>query len=239
MATELFYADRRLLTVDDINDLKVFDKIGIESSYTDFAYALGGELATSSDTSKDYKSIYQLKSNKPSLRYMVVGDRVQSYYSKNMRGKGARLVTNIPFNKEGDVQTDSNGVSYVYYGEYPQTVAPKENLFYINKTKDAVAKYVVPRNCTIDIATAYKLNGEKYVLVKLFDVEGEKTYLSNGIEIHNGETVAFKVEPIKWILDEETGLLISEKILSYGIDYDSMNNHRDNVRRLTLKNKNE
>ncbi len=238
MAIQLLNDERRILSVEDVNELKVFDKIGLESSYTDFAYALGGELVIDTDQSRDYKSIYQLKTNDSKLRYMVSGDKVKSYYSNNLRGKGARIVTNIPFNKEGDIQVDSNGVPFVYYGVYPQTVASRDATFLIKATKYVVDVYAIPRKYSIDTLKAYGLNDKRYVLVDIADLEAERTVLSNGSEICNGDSVAFEVEPIKWFLDEETGILISEKILSYGIDYNIMNNHKGNVKRLTPKNKN-
>ena len=51
--------------------------------------------------------------------------------------------------------------------------------------------------------------------------------------------VLFKVEPIKWYVDLDTGLCISEKVLSTSIPLDYVINHQDNVKRLTKKSKNQ
>ena len=238
----------RLLTLDDVEGksrLKLFDKIGLESKYTDFAYALGGDLVRDINSKTGYVSKYQLKSDESGLRQMVVGDHIQHLDTKYFFGEGTRLVTNIPFNKEGDIQLDDNNVPYVYYGEYPQTVSNKVDKYIIKSTKfetgDKYAIYYANENVPsssnksiLKFAPEYSLNGNKYVMLYLENIKGS-ILLSNGNEVQNDEEAVFNVEPIKWYLDEETGILVSEKILSANVPFYYMNNHKDNVKRLTRK----
>ena len=86
-------------------------------------------------------------------------------------------------------------------------------------------------------AKEYSFDGRRYVDMRLANVTG-KIVLGNGFEAEQNDFVMFRVEPIKWYLDEETGLLVSDKVLSASIPYDYMVNHEDTVKRLTKRNKN-
>ena len=249
MEKYLLDKNRRILTLDDVegkNRLKVFDKIGLESKYTDFAYALGGKLVKDG---KYHVSSYQLKSNNPNYRDIVKGDFIITTNSTYYLGEGARIVTNLPYIYEQDVKTDDNGVPYVYYGEYPQTAASKKVNYYINMFEPltgnryavsntrAFCKRIEKPTDFLDHAPEYMLDDEKYVRLNVSNIRG-KILLSTGLEVEQMDNVSFKVEPIKWYVDEETGLLVSDRILSASIPYDYMVNHENNVKRLVKKNKN-
>ena len=239
MIKKLLNENRRLLSESDIYGkyrLKIFDKIGLESSFTDFAICSGGLLCEDSP-------IYQIKTN-DETRQVVIGDKVSSTTSYSYFTEGIRLVSSLPFELEGNVLYDENNIPYVYYDEYIQTVARRRDHLLIEDLQPKTDNYYeVPNindreNSYKSLVEEYKLNGNKYVRMKINNIGCSRILLSNGSETYNGDYKSFVVEPIKWYLDEETGLLVSEKILSSCLPYDYATKHKDNVKRLTKKNKN-
>ena len=75
---------------------------------------------------------------------------------------------------------------YVYYGEYPQTVAEKDAVKEMSKTTDKTGYYY----STYD--------NEHYEKVTSALVYGNKYEFSDEKVINENETYYFKVEPIKW-----------------------------------------
>ena len=241
MIKYLFTDKSRLLTLDEVEGksmLKLFKEIGLRASYTDFTSALGGEVYRDIMAKPECSAIYQIKSDN-GLRQAVVGDHIQHSVDTPFFGTGVRMAMNIPFEKEGDIQRDENGIPYVYFGEYPQTVANNNIKFIIQNIKDKTGfRYIVPNTSAKRNAEAieYYFQGEKYVLLDITNLT-VPTVLSNGREIQNGDTALFNVEPIKWLLDEQTGIMVSEKVLSTNIPYEYMNTHEADVKRLIKGNK--
>ena len=254
MDKKLLTSDRRIIKLSDIegkNRLRIFDRIGLESKYTDFAYSLGGDVI-------DNKTSYQVNPGKENIsRFYVkgntiIGDPEDQYYI----AKGIRVVTNLPYSKENEIQTDEDGIPFVLYGEYPQTVATKKQDYlisevglrtgdnYITSNLRAFCKRIESPKDFMRFIDEYNLDGDKFARMTLDNVKEESIVFSTGREFepYNKEDysineVSFKVEPIKWYVDEKTGLLVSEKILSTSVPYDYLVNHKDNVKRLTKKNK--
>lgn len=67
----------------------------------------------------------------------------------------------------------------------------------------------------------YKYNNRRFanVTVQNHNVIRNSFYLSNGKSYQNGERVWIEEKPVKWLLDEEQGLMISEMILQAGIKF--------------------
>jgi hypothetical protein len=245
MIKTLFSSDREIINIDDVEGkerLKVFDKIGLEAKYTDFAYALGGEIAY--DYNGRPVSVYQLKTNAEETGYQVVcGNHIFGYYQKQTPeiGKGARLLSYLPKSMEVSVRHDESGVPYIYKDLYPQTIAFRTDKNGVKDTKDFNGvKWVVPNfkaNDYVGYAKEYNFNNGLYVELPLNNFYGSRV-LSNGTEINRGDKAYFKVEPIKWYIDEKTGLMVSEKILSASIPFEYMNNPKEHVKKLVNKNKN-
>lgn len=67
----------------------------------------------------------------------------------------------------------------------------------------------------------YKYNNRRFanITVQNHNVIRNSFYLSNGKSYQNGEKVWIEEKPVKWLLDEEQGLMISEMILQAGIKF--------------------
>ncbi len=127
-----------------------------------------------------------------------------------------------------------DGILEVEYGFYPQTVATQlmqstlEQAYHSGRMRRTGNTYTVdsrkydeydekflPR--TID---EYEYDNKRYVRVLAnSDFGGSKFTLSNGCEYVDGDYVWVEVEPVKWIVDEQSGIMLSEKILFAGVQF--------------------
>ena len=122
-------------------------------------------------------------------------------------------------------RVEHDGITRFYFGEYPQMVAERD------LKPELERKYrsgeLVPTGKFYTFRTAktngthnyleYYYDGEKYVIIV-----AERTladHLSNDLTIRRGTPYYFRVDPIVWLYDEETRLLISERGLVAGIPY--------------------
>ena len=80
----------------------------------------------------------------------------------------------------------------------------------------------------------YEYNGKNYVRVKAnsdfadeFELFGEddKFQLSNGESYKDGDIVWVEVQPVKWLVDEEAHIMITEKIIFAGVQFNKENNY--------------
>ena len=66
----------------------------------------------------------------------------------------------------------------------------------------------------------YEYQGKKYIRIKAnSDFDGTKFKLSNGVKYRDGDYVWVEVSPVKWLIDDKTGILISKKGLVSGIRF--------------------
>ena len=239
---------RRIVSIKDIEGphrLKVFDRIGILSSYTDFAYALGGELL---EREGSYVSSYVLKdASDEHSRKIVVGEGIETSSYPHYFAEGVRLVSVLPKELEKEIDYDNTGVPYVLYGEYPQVAATHRQAAIIQELEpETNDRYVVPDTSTIvrgikkpedaiKYAKEYELDGRKLARLQIRNVKYQTLLFSNGTQGKPLEHRLFRSIPIKWYVDEETGLLVSDKILSANIPFCYLDNHKDDVKRLILK----
>ena len=146
--------------------------------------------------------------------------------------------SSIPMN-EGSKKRAEDGVLEVEYGYYPQKAAPRdmqdrlESAYKsgtISRTKnsyttdsiDADSPYYIFQPQTHQ---EYEYNGKNYVRIKanlhgasLFDVTVK---LSNGEWYRNGDYIWVEVAPVKWLVDEKAKMMIAEKIIFAGVQFDS------------------
>jgi hypothetical protein len=85
-----------------------------------------------------------------------------------------------------------NYYGFVYFGEYPQTVADKDAVKQMSKVTDSTGYYV----SASDNEHYAKISSADVHVTDVFD---DQTYKFNDeSDITDGETYYFKVEPIKW-----------------------------------------
>ena len=143
-----------------------------------------------------------------------------------------------------------NGTEEVEYGEYPQNAADSrmQNILEseynrgMNKTGRSYTFDSVKYN---DYDTGFKpvtyeeyeYQGKEYIRIKAnSDFDGNKFKLSNGVEYRNGDYVWVEVSPVKWLIDDRTGILISKKGLVSGIRFlDKRTNYKGDFDRTEMK----
>lgn len=143
-----------------------------------------------------------------------------------------------------------NGTEEVEYGEYPQNAADsrmqnileKEYNRGMNKTGRSYTFDSVKYN---DFDTGFKpvtyeeyeYQEKEYIRIKAnSDFGGNSFKLSNGVEYRNGDYVWVEVSPVKWLIDDRTGILISKKGLVSGIRFlDKRTNYKGDFDRTEMK----
>ena len=143
-----------------------------------------------------------------------------------------------------------NGTEEVEYGEYPQNAADSrmQNILEseynrgMNKTGrsytfDSVKYNDYDAGFKPVTYEEYEYQGKKYIRIKAnSNFDGDRFKLSNGVEYIDGDYVWVEVSPVKWLIDDRTGLLISKKGLVSGIRFlDKKTNYKGDFDRTEMK----
>lgn len=143
-----------------------------------------------------------------------------------------------------------NGTEEVEYGEYPQNAADsrmqnileKEYNRGMNKTGrsytfDSVKYDDFDTGFKPVTYEEYEYQEKEYIRIKAnSDFGGNSFKLSNGVEYRNGDYVWVEVSPVKWLIDDRTGILISKKGLVSGIRFlDKRTNYKGDFDRTEMK----
>ena len=143
----------------------------------------------------------------------------------------------------GQVNVQIGNVEFEY-GYYPQTVATREiqdkleKSYYLNELNETGNYYTIYKkmydsagnyiSSEKEMLKEYEYNGKRYVRVEADSCHDDGLYLegdfklSDGLFHNNGEFIFIEVEPIKWIYNKDTGLIVSKNLLIAGIDYDKI-----------------
>ena len=143
-----------------------------------------------------------------------------------------------------------NETEEVEYGEYPQNAADSrmQNILEpeynrgMNKTGrsytfDSVRYDDYDTGFKPVTYEEYEYQGKKYIRIKAnSDFDGTKFKLSNGVKYRDGDYVWVEVSPVKWLIDDRTGILISKKGLVSGIRFlDKSTNYKGDFDRTEMK----
>ena len=143
-----------------------------------------------------------------------------------------------------------NGTEEVEYGEYPQyaadsrmqSILESEYNRGMNKTGrsytfDSV-KYNYYNNVFKPVTyEEYEYQGKKYIRIRANSgYDGGKFKLSNGVEYRDDDYVWVEVSPVKWLIDDRTGTLVSKRGLVSGIRFlDKRTNYKGDFSRTEMK----
>ena len=143
-----------------------------------------------------------------------------------------------------------NGTEEVEFGKYPQNAADSrmQNILEseynrgMSKTGRSYTFDSVEYN---DFDTGFKpvtyeeyeYQGKEYIRIKAnFGFSGNKFMLSNGACYRNGDYVWVEVSPVKWLIDDKAGILISKKGLVSGIRFlDKKTDYEGDFNRTEMK----
>ena len=230
--------------------LDILEKRGTQAAITDFSILLGAYVSdyhVENDSSLEGRTgYYWTKSDDGDndVRVVLAHGRWDSY-SVNSRTGGARpalpfsSISNIPTNGESGKKA-RDGILEVEYGYYPQKAVSKDmqerlerayRSGSISKTRnsyttdsrryDAYDEKFAPKQ-----HEEYEYNGKRYVRVEANSDFGSSAFtLSNGENYRNGDNVWVEVSPVKWLIDERAKVMITDKLIFSGVQFNHTRNY--------------
>ena len=221
--------------------LEVIRKYGIKSAITDLCVLTGSYLRE--DTIDEDRSLtgrtscFWTRSDDDDNDVRMVDENgIRSYIYRCKRSGTVRpaLQSSVIFSQISPNRVMGyNGIEEVEYGEYPQNAADSrmQNILEseynrgMNKTgRSYTFDYVRYDDYDTGFKPVtyeeYEYQGKKYIRIKAnSDFGGDRFMLSNGVKYRDGDYVWVEVSPVKWLIDNKTGILISKKGLVSGIRF--------------------
>ena len=222
-----------LLSIEQIfrDEKYIFDSYGYDISNTDLsiltgAYIYFGALA---------RGWYWTQNISGNEKIGCINNKGEMVPTSSFlrRGTIRPVLSSTELLTNGTLKRDTTitGVDIVEFGEYPQYAAPSSMqqiletefskglkktgntyTFDDNKNPDYYYKFMP---VTYD---EYEYGGKKYIRIKA-QAYKDCFELSNGIKYLNDNHVWVEVTPVKWLVDNKNGLLISTRGLASGIRY--------------------
>lgn len=222
-----------LLSIEQIfrDEKYIFDSYGYDISNTDLSILTGAYLYFGA-LARGWYWTQNISGNEKIGCINNKGEMVPTS-SFLRRGTIRPVLSSTELLTNGTLKRDTTitGVDIVEFGEYPQYAAPssmqqiletefskglKKNgntyTFDGNKNPDYYYKFMP---VTYD---EYEFGGKKYIRIKA-QAYKDCFELSNGIKYLNDNHVWVEVTPVKWLVDNKNGLLISTRGLASGIRY--------------------
>ncbi len=232
---------------DGREKLDILQKRGNKAAITDFSILLGGavdKLHIDGDDSLEGRTgCYWTKSD-GIYNYARAISAYGDIYGRpvTLRDFGARPVlpisstSSIPTNGgSGAPKRAGDGVLEVEYGYYPQKAVSRdmqeklERAFERRSLSKTGKKYTTDSRKYDELFEEFfpkqheefQLDGKRYVRVEANSCWGWLGFkLSNGERYSDGDPVWVEVAPVKWLVDERARLMLTEKIIFAGVQFD-------------------
>ena len=230
--------------------LDILKKRGTQSAITDFSILLGAYVSDyhiDNDSSLEGRTCrYWTKSDDEDNDACVVDNNGDmNSFCIEFRHIGARPalsfseISSIPTNGEGGKRA-RDGILEVEYGYYPQKAVAKDmqerlERAYKNRTISRTKNSYTTDSARYDdydtsfqpqAHQEYEYNGKRYVRVNANSYYyGDYFTLSNGEKYKDEDSVWLEVSPVKWIVDEEAHIMITEKIIFAGVQFNKESNY--------------
>ena len=251
MSDFTFLTQEQCFGDDKLDILKIR---GTKAAVTDFSILLGAYVSSNhidNDSSLEGKTgFYWTKSDDGDNDVRTVYcDGLAGGCIVDSRIGSARIA--LPFSNVDSIPTNGksgkkakDGVLEIEYGYYPQKAASidmQEKLEmvcadaygYICKTGNS---YTTDSIRTLDVDNykeflakqheEYEYNGKRYVRVKANTYFNNYGFvLSNGGCYKNGDNVWVEVLPVKWLVDEKAKVMITEKLIFSGVQFNNFINY--------------
>ena len=241
--------------------LEVIRKYGTKAAITDLCVLTGSYLCEDTDYNIDEDrsltgrtSFFWTRSDDGDNDVCVVCDNGDGYHRYRCSRNGAvrpALQFSVIFSQIFLNRVRGyNGTEEVEYGKYPQNAADSrmQNILEseynrgMNKTGrsytfDSVKYDDYDTGFKPVTYEEYEYQGKGYIRIKAnSDFGNNKFELSNGVEYRDGDYVWVEVSPVKWLIDDKTGILISKKGLVSGIRFfDKKNLYKGDFDRTEMK----
>ena len=225
--------------------LDILEKRGTKAAITDFSILLGGyvddDYHVDGDSSLEGRTgYYWTKSDDgDNDARVVLRSGRRSYDIVDRRYGGARPA--LPFSSIGSIPTNGesgkrarDGILEVEYGYYPQKAVSRDmqerlerayRSGSISKTRnsyttDSVAYDEYDTSFQPQTHQEYEYNGKRYIRVEANSYyDGNDFTLSNGEQYRDGDNVWVEVQPVKWLVDEKSKMMITEKLIFSGVQF--------------------
>lgn len=243
------------------SQLEVIRKYGTKAAITDLCVLTGSYLCEDTDYNIDEDrsltgrtSWFWTRSDDGDNDVRAVHDagfRIGKYRHGRSGAVRPALQSSVIFSQISPNRVRGyNGTEEVEYGEYPQNAADSrmQNILEseynrgMNKTGrsytfDSVKYDDYDTGFKPVTYEEYEFQGKKYIRIKANSDFGDNEFkLSNGVEYGNGDYVWVEVSPVKWLIDDRTGILISKKGLVSGIRFlDERTNYKGDFDRTEMK----
>lgn len=229
---------------DKESQLEVIRKYGTKAAITDLCVLTGSYLCEDTDYNIDEDSSLKGRTswfwtrsddNANDVRAVAEDGNMYDRYSHIRHGvvrpvlKSSVIFSQISPNRVRGY----NGTEEVEYGEYPQYAADSRmqsilELEYNRGMKKTGRSYTFDSVKYDDYCTGFKpvtyeeyeYQGKKYIRIRAnSDFGGNKFKLSNGAFYRDDDYVWVEVSPVKWLIDDRTGILVSKIGLVSGIRF--------------------
>lgn len=238
-----------LLEVDQIigNDkLQIFKQIGPTAELTDFSILLGGYVYEYITSDKKLGCYWTKTPNNYGDAYFV--DQI-GFVDKNMTNDyavGIRPVISldytytIPTNNKV-IENKNDRVLEVEYGYYPRNAASKDLQKVLENQYKNGFLLGTGRSYTTNHKPLFskKLSEYKYAAKKYVRVNSESyddiVTLSNGKKYKHGDYVWIEVEPVKWLVDTKSRLMVTKEIIMSGIQFKALRNYKGDFNDTDIK----
>ena len=238
---------------EEDNQLDILKKYGKACGVTDFSHLLGCYVTEMFYTSegkglKDRTGMYFTKTFEQEgindYYVYIIGEAGNLRRNEAFRDyEGLRPV--LPYSSISSFSINEmigeSGIKEIEYGEYPQWIVDKDSFLEIEEEYKNGRLATTGKNYTVyldytksrlETYNEYEYNGKKYIRF----ISGMNTDLmSDGRRISQGEPVWVKVEPIKWLVDEKTGIALSKYIILSGIPFDDNKNPKNSFEETFIK----
>ena len=241
--------------------LEVIREYGTKAAITDLCVLTGSYLCEDTDCNIDEdRSLtgrtgwFWTRSDDGNNRVRTIdwdGDRYDMYVDFRDGAVRPALQSSVIFSKISPNRVRGyNGTEEVEYGEYPQNAA-SEDMQMTLELKYNMGMNTTGRSYTFDSVKyddyytgfkpvtyeEYEYQGKEYIRIKAnSSFSGGKFKLSNGVEYRDGDYVWVEVSPVKWLIDDRTGILISKKGLVSGIRFlDNFTNYKGDFSKTEMK----
>ena len=230
--------------------LDILEKRGTKAAITDFSILLGAYVSDyhiDNDSSLEGRTgYYWTKSDDGDNVARVVyvdGYGLNNYVDRRDGGARPALpfssISSIPTNGESGKRA-RDGVLEVEYGYYPQKAVSRDmqdrlerayKSGTISKTRNSYTTDSRKYNAYDEKFLAkqheeYEYNGKRYVRVEAnSDFEWGEIQLSNGESYRDGDNVWVEVQPVKWLVDERAKVMITDKLIFSGVQFNYTRNY--------------
>ena len=230
--------------------LDIFKKRGTKAAVTDFSILLGAYVSNyhvDGDSSLEGRTgYYWTRSDDGAIDARVVGGRgLRNCRIVSERSGGARPA--LPFSSIDRIPTNGvsgrrvkDGILEVEYGYYPQNAVSKDMQTRLEReyssgrirktgngyTTDSRAYDAYDDSFLAQRHEEYEYNGKRYVRVEANSYyDGNDFTLSNGEDYCDGDSVWVEVAPVKWLVDKRAKMMITEKLIFAGVQFNKERNY--------------